>query len=288
MLRWFDLMMFLYPAAWRAEYGAEMRTVLLEAAPAHRWREASGLLRGAIDQRCLQVKRTFPVPPAFAMLGGLALALGTHLVVYAALLPHGARILLRTWQNFAGFLTVLLAITGICLAQTSKEDPAALALAKSIYGPTLKAVRDAKTVDDLKRADGLLDSEDWISGDRFGRTVLTKKDENRELESMLNLPPEQRAVRMEIIWAEQDRDRLEVLMWVAPGEAESVDAAGAKHRITTGTLARDLFDKRSSGWMRIRHDKLTPNSTILAMDGVSRFMPPLDPAHRITAGEPAR
>jgi hypothetical protein len=287
-LRWFDLLIFLYPANWRAEFAAEMRTVFLDAMRQHPWREAAGLLRGAIEQRGLQARRTFPLPSPFALFFGLTAALSAQMIVYAALLPHGSRLLLRTWQNIAGFLTVLFVLAVISPAQTPREDPAALALAKSIYGPTLKALRDAKTLDDLKRADGLLDSEDWISGDRFGRTILTKKDENRELESMLALPPAQRVVTMEIVWAEQDRDRLEVLLWVAPGEAESVDAAGVKHRIVRGTLARDLFEKRSSGWMRIRHDKLTPNSMILAVDGVSRFMPPLDAAHRVTPGEPAR
>jgi hypothetical protein len=38
---------------------------------------------------------------------------------------------------------------------------------------------------------------------------------------------------------------------------------------------RDLFEKTPDGWKRMRQEKLTSDG-ILAADGVSRFMPPLN------------
>jgi hypothetical protein len=49
-----------------------------------------------------------------------------------------------------------------------------------------------------------------------------------------------------------------------------------------GTLIRDLFQKTADGWLRIRHDKLTPNNTILAVDGSQRIVPPLDDRNQVT------
>jgi hypothetical protein len=181
----------------------------------------------------------------------------------------------------------LLLIAGICLAQPApKPDAAALELAKSIYSRAFKEVRDAKTLEDMQRIGDRQDSKDWISLDRFGRTVLSMHDAdgvNREYASMLRLPPESRVGEMDIIWVERDSDRLMVLAWMMPHEVEVTDAeTGGKHRLMEGTLTRDLFQKTADGWVRFQHDKLTPNSMILAVDGSQRIVPPLDERNRVT------
>jgi hypothetical protein len=56
----------------------------------------------------------------------------------------------------------------------------------------------------MRKVSANLDSPDWISVDRFGRTVLTKADADRDLESVLKLPPDRRAPGMDIIWAERE------------------------------------------------------------------------------------
>ncbi len=189
-------------------------------------------------------------------------------------------------RHLASLLLPLLLMVEICLAQPApKPDTEALELAKSIYTRSFTEVRDAKTLEDMHKVSDRQDSKDWISLDRFGRMVLTKKDPagvDREFESMLSLPPERRVAEMDIIWAERDSDRLMVLAWMMPHEIEMTDGDGQKHRLMEGTLIRDLFQKTADGWIRIQHDKLTPNSTILAVDGSQRIVPPLDERNRVT------
>lgn len=261
MLRWFDLLMRLYPADWRAEFADEMREVFRNAAPRNAWCETVGLVAGAARQR---------LPSLMPLAGGAALALTAQMAIYVALLPHAGRILQRTIQNLAAFLMLICIVTGAGLAQQPAQDAATVALAQSIYDHAFAAIRNAKTIADLHKAADELDSPDWVSIDHFGRTVRTGHDTDRELESMAALPPEQRVARMDIIWAEQDGDRLAVLIWIAPREIVT-----AGQRLIRGTLVQDLFEKRSNIWKRIRHEKLTPDGMILAVDGASRFMPPL-------------
>jgi hypothetical protein len=164
-----------------------------------------------------------------------------------------------------------------------RQDPATLELAKSIYARAFTEMRNAKSLDDMKKlADGL-DSPDWISVDRFGRTALTRQNADRELASVLSLAPERRVTEMDILWAEQDSDRLMVLAWMMPHQAELIDEEG-KHRAIEATLVRDLFRKAEHGWQRIQHDKLVPNNMVLAVEGVPRIVPPLDELHRVTPG----
>jgi hypothetical protein len=189
-------------------------------------------------------------------------------------------------EDLASRLFLMWLIAGICLGQPApKPDAGALELAKSIYSRNFADVRDAKTLEDMQKVSNSESSKDWISVDRFGRTVLTKQNPdgvNRELASMLILPPERRVGEMDIIWAEQDPDRLMVLAWMMPHEVEVTDAeGGGKHRLMEGTLIRDLFQKTADGWLRIRHDKLTPNNTILAVDGTQRIVPPMDERSRV-------
>jgi hypothetical protein len=189
-------------------------------------------------------------------------------------------------RHAASLAFTLFPIAGICLAQPApKPDTEALELAKSIYSRSFTEVRNAKTLEDMHKVSDRQDSKDWISLDRFGRMVLTKQDPagvDREFASMLSLPPERRVAEMDIIWAERDSDRLMVLAWMMPHENEMADADGQKHRLMEGTLIRDLFQKTADGWLRIQHDKLTPNNTILAVDGKQRIVPPLDQRNRVT------
>jgi len=87
----------------------------------------------------------------------------------------------------------LFPIAGICLAQPApKPDMEALELAKSIYSRSFTEVRDAKTLEDMRKISDHQDSKDWISLDRFGRMVLTKQDPagvDREFQSMLTFLP---------------------------------------------------------------------------------------------------
>ena len=198
----------------------------------------------------------------------------------------------RAVEDLASRLFLMCLIAGICQAQPApKPDVEALELTKSIYSRNFADVRDAKTLEDMQKVSNRESSKDWISVDRFGRTVLTKQDQdgvNRELASMLSLPPERRVGEMDIIWAEQDSDRLMVLAWMMPHEVEVTDRdgeygpKGSTHRLMEGTLIRGLFQKTADGWLRIRHDKLTPNNTILAVDGTQRIVPPMDERNRVT------
>ncbi len=231
--------------------------------------------------------RLLSLRPAISMVCGAPLAFGMHLLMYWTLVPGKHRTVQQAVEALASRLFPMCLIAGICLGQPApKPDVKALELAKSIYSRSFKDVRDAKTLEDMQKVSDRQDSKDWIFVDRFGRTVLSMHDAegvNRELASMLSLPPESRVGEMDIIWAEQDSDRLMVLAWVMPHEAEGTDAeGGGKHRLMEGTLIRDLFQKTSAGWVRFQHDKLTPNNTILAVDGSQRIVPPLDERNRVT------
>jgi hypothetical protein len=208
MLRWFDLLMRLYPADWRAAFTGEMREVFRGAADHHPWRETAGLLCGAIDQQWQHAKRTLLLPSVFAMAVGLVVALAVQLVVYVSLLPHMSRTLERTLQELAAFLTLFCVLAGVAagsaFAQQPVQDLATLELARSIYSRALAGLKAAKTMEELRKSAAKLDTEAWVSLDRFGRMVLTAHDRDRELELMLDLPPERRAAPMDIIWAERD------------------------------------------------------------------------------------
>ena len=263
MTRLFNLLILLYPAEYRAEFGAEMRAVFLAIANSHNrsaLSECVGLIRGAVAEHCQRVSWQ----AAASIAGGTGFAFSLQVVMYWSLVPIAFG------------------------QQPPRQNAAALELAKSIYTRALTALRDGKTLDDLRKNSDNLDSPDWISVDRFGRTVLTRKDADRELLSVLALPPDRRVTEMDIIWAERDSDRLMVLAWMMPSEAEQVDSEGdfgprgARHRLTRGTLIRDIFQSTADGWRRIRHDKLVPNDTVLAVDGIPRIVPPLDERNRVT------
>ena len=84
---------------------------------------------------------------------------------------------------------VLCALAGNAAAQRqAKEARAFLAIAKSIYRATLSALREAKTLADLKKRRNL-DSPGWIGVNRFGRTVFTRRNAGHALSSMLAIPP---------------------------------------------------------------------------------------------------
>jgi hypothetical protein len=250
MLPIFDLLMRLYPADFRAEFELEMRSVFVALASDRTpWTEFLALLRGALQERLRQAK----TQTAVAIGGGALFALSTQMLVYRALLTHALGVCL-----FAGV---------VAAQPIPKQDPEALETAKSIYNRAFTALRDARNMDDMKKLSDILDSPDWISVDRFGRTLLTKSQADREFESLLALPPDSRVSAMDIIWAEHDAGRLIVVAWMFPREDVRAGEDGVSHRLTRATLIRDLFEKSGDRWIRIRHDKLLPNGTVLAVDG---------------------
>ncbi len=185
------------------------------------------------------------------------------------------------------FSILVCVCVSAALSQPARQDTATLELARGIYRTAFIGLREAKTLDDMRKVSDSMDSPEWISVDRFGRTILTKKEADRDLQSLLSLPPERRAAAMEIIWAEQDAERLIVVAWMMPNESKRVDAEGefgpkgATHQVTRATLIRDLFTKTPGGWRRIRHDKLTPNDIVVAVDGTPRVVPPMDERRRV-------
>ena len=241
MLRMFHLVMRLYPAAFRAEFEDEMRSVFLalveDGRPA--WSELFELLRGAAYER----SRLFA-----PLAAGAVFAFGSQLLLYRALLTPG--------------LIVCLLAAVVSGQPLPKQDQAALDEARGIYQRAFTALRNARTMDDMRKLSDALDSADWISVDRFGRPLLTRAQADREFESLLALPPDRRVSAMDIIWAERDSTRMIVAAWMSPSE-EVRDG----HRLTRATLIRDIFENTPNGWRRIRHDKLLPNGTQLAVDG---------------------
>jgi len=290
--RIFDLLLRLYPADFRAGFGREMRAVLLERAESGRlWDESVGLLCGAVREHSLRLRQISP-----SLAGGAILASGLHWLVYYILLSHKSQDVARLLRYVAARLFVLCLLVGLAFARQPRQDPAALETARSIYQAAFTALREARTLDDLHKLSDGLDAPGWISVDWFGRTILTgrrrdRRAADRELQSMLALPPARRVTGMEVIWAGQDSDRLVVLAWMMPNQADRIDTEGgygpqgATHHLTRATLIRDVFRKTGAGWRRIRHDKLTPNDIVLAVDGAPRIIPPLDRRYRVT---PAR
>jgi hypothetical protein len=242
MLRVFDLLSMLYPAEYRAQFDDEMRGVFVELDRRGWWLllEYGGLVRGALRER----RRHMGV-----LAGGAAFASVVNLLLYWYLLP-----------------------IGVAHGQTVKQDPSALEVARSIYSRSFTALREAKTIEEMRKLSDEMDAPEWISVDRFGRTVLTKKDVDRDLESLLKLPPERRAAGMDIIWAEKDAERLIVVAWMMPNES---------HGVTRGTLIRDIFVSGANGWRRVRHDKITPNDMVVSVDGKAQVLPPMDEDHRV-------
>ena len=255
MLKIFDLMMRLYPAHFRLEFETEMRVVftalLNERTP---WTELLSLIHGAARER-LRTAAKFRT--AVSLAGGVACAFSSQALLYRALLHTLA---VGLFAGIAGAQPLL------------KQDPVTLETAKSIYQKAFTALRDAKNMDDMRKIADSLDAPEWISVDRFGRTLLTRSQADRELESMLAIPPEQRMSTMDIIWAEHDQTRMIVLAWLFPREEvrTGMDAdPKISHRLSRATLIRDIFENTANGWRRIRHEKFLPNGTVLAVDGKS-------------------
>jgi hypothetical protein len=234
----------LYPAEHHAEFGDEMLDVFHGVTAARPMgRELGGLLQGLVRERCRQLMRD--APPAASLVAGSVFAGGVHWLAYWFPIPGKAK-------GLRLFPPILVAFIGFA-QQPPRQDPATLELAKSIYTRAFTELRAAKTLEDMKRLADRLDSPEWISVDRFGRTALKR----------------------------QDADRLMVLASMMPHQAALVDGEG-KHRAMEGTLVRDLFLQTADGWRRVQHDKLVPNSMVLAVDGVPRIVPPLDEPHRVT------
>jgi len=302
MMRVFDLLFMLYPPDYRAEFGDEMRAVFLTLAESQQseswmstgwfaWIEVLGLIRGAIYERQRQLWKLAAVSwrISASMAGGAVFASGMHILMYWFLVPGKSKGLARVLEHLASRVFILAVAVGIAAGQqAAKQDPTALEIAKSIYSSSFTALREAKTLEDMRKLADSLDSADWISVDWFGRTILTRRDADRDLESVLALPPERRVTGMDIIWAERDSDRLIVVAWMMSHEVERVDSEGSygtkgtTHRLMRGALIRDIFLDTRNGWRRIRHDKILPNDTVLAVDGAPRIVPPLDERHRVT------
>lgn len=301
MVRIFDLLLRLYPLSHRVEFGEEMRMVFLTALEAARarspfalgrlvWCEMAGLIGGAATEHWLQlVKQAAHLwPLTAAMVAGTVLAFAMHAVLYRILVPIPGHSLARLRQLFPSFLIALWLFAANATGQQQKQQPDVLNTAKSIYRASLVAIREAKTLDDMKKLADSFDSPDWISVDRFGRTVFTRRDADQALAAMLALPADRRITGLEIIWAERNADRLIVVGWMMPNEVERVDAVGEygdkgiTHRVMRGTLFRDIFANTPDGWRRIRHEKFLPNDMVLAVDGMPRIVPPLAGTNRVT------
>jgi hypothetical protein len=283
MRRVFDFLIHLYPAGYRAEFEEEMRSVFLsstaglaggECSPATRspallWRECFGLVVGAAREWCGLAQTVA------SMAAGLLCAGWAQLLLYRYLVRH---------------LAIVCLLAGLARSQPAKLDPAALETARSIYVSSFTALREAKTIEDMRKLSVTLAAPGWMSVDRFGRSV-PHENLDAELEELLKLPPETRVTGMDIIWAETDAERLIAVAWMMPSVTERIDAEGAygpkgeTHRLTRGTLIRDIFEKTDTGWRRIRHDKLMPNDTVLAVDGKPLIVPPVDDRGRITFGK---
>ncbi len=107
-------------------------------------------------------------------------------------------------EQFVSRLLAVCVLVGIAAGQTAKQDASPLELARSIYSSSFTALREARTIEDVRKLSDSLDAPEWIGVDRFGRTILTKQDADRDLESLLALPPERRVTGMDILWAERD------------------------------------------------------------------------------------
>lgn len=237
MLRLFNLLLLLYPQAFRAEFTGEMRFVfvsLIEAGHSP-WVEILSLLRGAAYER-------YRVGAPLA--AGLMVAFGSQFLIYRTL------------------LAICLLAAVVTAQPLPKQESATLDEAKAIYTRAFTALRDARSMADMKKLADSLDAPEWTSADRFGRRLLDRASADKELESMLALPPEQRVSTMDIIWAERDGTRMVVVAWMFPREE-----VRNGHTVRRATLIRDLFDKTPSGWRRILHEKWLPNATIVTIDG---------------------
>ena len=304
MLNLFDLLLLLYPANFRIEFGQEMRRVFCALARARIaesrvdaalfvFSEYSGLLRGALTERCQQFQNgRWQTSGSFA--AGALLASGMHMFAYWCLVPikgHGFKGL---WAQISSRLLMLILAVGLAVGQPlPRQNPAVLETAREIYRKSFTALRDANTIEDMRRISGELDSPDWVSVDRFGRRILTTpQDRDKEFESMLSIPKERRVSILDIVWAERDSSCLIVVGWMMPYETTMVDESGeygpkgTKHRLKRGTLIRDIFVNSEKGWRRISHDKLLPNGAVLAVDEIPRILPPLDNGHRVTSNSP--
>ena len=289
----FELLLRLYPREHRVEFGEDMRGVLREIVGGRE----TGLARarmvgtemlgrgcGAASERFCELAGRMEAP----MVAGIVSACVIHVLMYRELVPVRARSFSRLLELFGQCVATALLLGGVVYGQQqAKEDAEILSTVKSIYLANLVALREAKTLEDMKKlADGM-DAPEWVSVDRFGRTVMTRRDVDRELGSMLSIPGDRRVMGLEVIWAERAGDRMIVVGWMMPNEIQRVDTSGeygekgATHRLMRGTLYKDFFVETPKGWRRVRHEKLLPNDVVLAVDGVARIVPPMAPARRI-------
>ena len=272
MRRLFRILMLLYPPQFRAEFEPEMHSVffaVLATASRHSfrqwawvlWTELIGTLTGAVREQA---------PRATPALAGATMAFCLHAALYTVLVP------IRT-------LLLLGLLVGSLPAQPpAQQDPTILQTAKSLYTAALTAIRDAKSLDDMKKLADQFDSPDWISVDRFGRPGFTRRQADTGLAALLALPADRRITGMEILWAERDSDRMIVLGWMMPNQVERPNPTGGTQRLTRSTLFRDTFTDTPLGWRRIKHEKLLPNDFTLVIDGLSQIIPPLDERHRVS------
>ena len=153
MERSFNLLIALYPSAFRAEFEDEMRAVFMELAattPAACFAQAeiAALFWGAAREHW---RYTFAFDVrAISMACGAIAAFWVHLALYALLVPGKSHGLGRLLSLFS--LTLLAVIA----QPIAKQDPETLRIANAIYAKSFKSLREAKTVDELRAAQSVL------------------------------------------------------------------------------------------------------------------------------------
>jgi len=152
----FELLLRLYPREHRVEFGEDMRGVLREIVGGRETglararmvgTEMLGLVCGAASERFCELAGRMEAP----MVAGIVSACVIHVLMYRELVPVRARSFSRLLELFGQCVATALLLGGVVYGQQqAKEDAEILSTVKSIYLANLVALREAKTLEDMK------------------------------------------------------------------------------------------------------------------------------------------
>lgn len=115
MARLFEILLRLYPAEYRAEFGAEMRAVFLALTASRRGAgfvcaETLGFIHGALYEHARRLGQLAP-----SLAGGAVFASGLHVLMYSLLVPVRDRGLIRMLKQIASHMFAIFVLAGIAV-----------------------------------------------------------------------------------------------------------------------------------------------------------------------------
>ncbi|HUB83199.1 MAG TPA: hypothetical protein VMB03_30570 [Bryobacteraceae bacterium] len=135
---------------------------------------------------------------------------------------------------------------------------------KDLYAASQKAMREARTKEEMARALATFAPE-WVGNMPAGET-LTLADLMKEAEAGVAVPPEKRPIpKQDFVYIRQTGWNVLVVYWSSRRSGNRL----------IGSLYRDTWVRTADGWRRIRQEKFFPDRPLI-QDGKPVILPPVE------------